>query len=327
MLMSALHLKEKAASPEELRFDMLPDEHDSVGPDQCLIEVKATGVNMSDVKAVLGQMPHAVWPRTPGRDYAGVVVKGPASLVGKEVWGSGGELGITRNGTHSKYVVVDASTVRAKPSTMTLLEAGALGVPFITAHEGLTRAGFPSKGAKSILVCGANGRVGQAAIQLASAQGLQVFGVERGTQEYRGHYSGAVDMVDPAAGLSQYIREKTQGAGVDLVFNTVGSPYFVEAHAAMGRNATQIFISTIERSVPFDIFQFFRAQHTFVGIDTLKLDTTACAAIFDQLSPGFEAGKLKPFAVPTSALFSLDKAADAYRAVYKGSPDRLVLQP
>jgi NADPH:quinone reductase len=324
--MSALHLKEKAASPEELRFDMLPDEQDSVGPDQCLIEVKATGVNMSDVKAVLGQMPHAVWPRTPGRDYAGVVVKGPAGLVGKEVWGSGGELGITRNGTHSKYVVVNASTVRAKPSTMSLLEAGALGVPFITAYEGLSRAGFP-KGAKSILVCGANGRVGQAAIQLASAQGLQVFGVERGTREYRGHSTVTVDMLDPAAKLSEYVRDKTEGAGVDIVFNTVGSPYFVEAHAAMGRNATQIFISTIERSVPFDIFQFFRAQHTFVGIDTLKLDTTACAGIFDKLAGGFESGKLKPFEVPSSAIFSLDKAADAYRAVYKGSPDRLVLQP
>jgi NADPH:quinone reductase-like Zn-dependent oxidoreductase len=325
--MSALHLKERAVSPEDLRFDMLPDVLDSVSPDECLVEVKATGVNMSDVKAVLGQMPHAVWPRTPGRDYAGVVVKGPSELLGKEVWGSGGELGITRNGTHANYVVVKASTVRVKPSTMSLLEAGALGVPFITAYEGLSRAGFPAKGAKSILVCGANGRVGQAAIQLASAQGLQVFGVERGTREYRGHATVTVDMVEPGAKLSEYVRDKTQGAGVDIVFNTVGSPYFVEAHAAMGRNATQIFISTIERSVPFDIFQFFRAQHTFVGIDTLKLDTTACAGIFDKLADGFESGKLKPFEVPGSARFSLEKAADAYRAVYKGSPDRLVLQP
>jgi NADPH:quinone reductase len=275
----------------------------------------------------LGQMPHAVWPRTPGRDYAGVVVKGPASLIGKEVWGSGGELGITRNGTHSKYVVVDASTVRPKPSTMTLLEAGALGVPFITAHEGLARAKFPSGGAKSILVCGANGRVGQAAIQLASAHGLQVFGIERTRQEYKGHSNVPVDMIGADAGISEYIRDKTQGQGVDLVFNTVGSPYFVEAHAAMARNATQIFISTIERSVPFDILQFFRAQHTFVGIDTLKLNTAACAAIFDHLSDGFESSKLKPFEVPESALFSLEHAADAYRAVYKGSRERLVLQP
>lgn len=325
--MSALHIKEKPASPEDIRFDLVPDDTTPIGLDQCLIEVKAAGVNMSDVKAALGQMPHAVWPRTPGRDYAGVVVKGPAALIGKEVWGSGGELGITRNGTHSRLVLVDALTVRVKPSTISLLQAGALGVPFVTAHEGLARAGFPGNGARSILVCGANGRVGQAAIQLASAHGLQIFGVERTTQEYRGHSNVPVDMIDASAGIAQYIRDTTQGRGVDLVFNTVGSPYFVEAHAAMAHNATQIFISTIDRSVPFDIFQFFRAQHTFVGIDTMKLNTAACAAIFDHLSDGFESRKLKPFEVPKSALFSLDNAADAYRAVYKGSRDRLVLQP
>jgi NADPH:quinone reductase len=54
-----------------------------------VIEIAAAGVNASDVKAVLGAMPHAIWPRTPGRDYSGVVVEGPADLIGKEVWGSG----------------------------------------------------------------------------------------------------------------------------------------------------------------------------------------------------------------------------------------------
>lgn len=325
--MSSLFIRDKASSPEALMFDLVDDVSHDVSADQCLIEVKAAGVNMSDAKAVMGQMPHAVWPRTPGRDYAGVVVKGPAELLGKEVWGSGGELGITRAGTHARLLVVDTATVRVKPAAMTLLEAGALGVPFITAHEGLVRAGFPNKEAKTILVCGANGRVGQAAIQLASAHGLQVFGVERGKEAYSGHASVEVDMIDPAVGIAQYIRDKTHGHGVDLVFNTVGSPYFVEAHEAMARNAVQVFISTIERSVPFDIFKFFRAQHSFFGIDTLKLDTHACAAIFDHLFDGFEAGKLKPFAVSQASVYELKDAADAYRAVYKGSPDRVVLKP
>jgi NADPH2:quinone reductase len=61
-----------------------------------IIEIAAAGVNPSDVKAVLGAMPQAIWPRTPGRDYSGVVVDGPADLIGKEVWGSGGELGPPR---------------------------------------------------------------------------------------------------------------------------------------------------------------------------------------------------------------------------------------
>src|SRR6266436_2012975 len=66
-----------------------------------LIEVRAAAVNPSDVKAATGLMPYAVFSRTPGRDYAGVVVDGPAGWVGREVFGSSGDLGIRRDGTHA----------------------------------------------------------------------------------------------------------------------------------------------------------------------------------------------------------------------------------
>src|SRR6476469_4494607 len=59
-----------------------------------LIEVKAAAVNPSDVKAATGLMPYVVFPRTPGRDYAGVVIDGPTEWVGREVFGSSGDLGI-----------------------------------------------------------------------------------------------------------------------------------------------------------------------------------------------------------------------------------------
>lgn len=68
-------------------------------------------------------MPHAVWPRTPGRDFAGVVVDGPADPLGREVWGSGGELGIRRGGGHTAYLVVDAAAVREKPAGISLVPA------------------------------------------------------------------------------------------------------------------------------------------------------------------------------------------------------------
>ena len=55
--------------------------------DKMVVEVSAAGVNPSDVKAALGAMPHAVWPRAPGRDWAGVVVAGPPALIGQEVRG------------------------------------------------------------------------------------------------------------------------------------------------------------------------------------------------------------------------------------------------
>jgi hypothetical protein len=89
----------------------------------------------------------------------------------------------------------------------------------------------------------------------------------------------------------------------------------------------QIFISTIERSVPFDIFAFYRGRHRFVGIDTLALDSGDCASIPDALRLGFEAGKLRPFPVLEANTYPLAHATEAYRAVLKGTPERVVLDP
>lgn len=293
-----------------------------------VIEIAAAGVNPSDVKAVLGAMPQAIWPRTPGRDYSGVVVDGPAELVGKEVWGSGGELGIRRDGTHARHLVIDASRVRTKPSTLSLREAGAVGVPFITAYEGLRQAGGVSEG-DVVVVFGGNGKVGQAAIQLATMAGAaQVFAVERDAEPFMGYATGPVEMLDASAiDAADHVRAKTGGHGADIVYNTVGSPYFGVANRTMAIKGRQIFVSTIERSVSFDILAFYRGRHTFVGIDTLALDSGECAAILDGLKAGFESGSLKPFTVRDDHVYPLGHAVEAYNAVLAGSRERIVLDP
>jgi NADPH:quinone reductase len=293
-----------------------------------VIEIAAAGVNPSDVKAVLGAMPQAIWPRTPGRDYSGVVVDGPAELVGKEVWGSGGELGIRRDGTHARHLVIDASRVRTKPSTLSLREAGAVGVPFITAYEGLRQAGCASEG-DVVLVFGGNGKVGQAAIQLATMAGAaQVFAVERDAEPFMGYATGPVEMLDASAiDAADHVRAQTGGHGADIVYNTVGSPYFEVANRAMAIKGRQIFVSTIERSVSFDILAFYRGRHTFVGVDTLALDSSECAAILDELKAGFESGSLKPFPVRDDHVYPLGRAVEAYNAVLAGSRERIVLDP
>ena len=97
---AAIRVEAKAASPETLDAALRLTEFDlrELPASSVVIEVRSAGVNLSDVKAVLGNMPHAVWPRTPGRDYAGVVIEGQRNLLGKEVWGSGGELGERERG-------------------------------------------------------------------------------------------------------------------------------------------------------------------------------------------------------------------------------------
>jgi NADPH2:quinone reductase len=327
---TAVRIEAKADGPEALDAALhltetgLPLE---VPDGSAVVEIRSAGVNPSDVKAVLGAMPHAVWPRTPGRDYAGVVVEGPRHLVGKEVWGSGGELGIRRDGTHARYLVLPAVNLREKPATVSLVEAGAVGVPFITAYEGLREAG-PVQPGDVVLILGANGKVGQAAIQLATAAGGRVFGVGRTPGLYRGHATGEVVMLAASEGdIAERVRDATGGHGADIIYNTVGSPYFEPACRAMAIRGRQIFISTIERTVPFNIFAFYRGRHHFIGIDTLQLNCADGAAVLDALRPGFESGALRPFPVLPANVFSLARAAEAYRSVLAGAPQRVVLDP
>jgi NADPH2:quinone reductase len=322
----AVTVKAKSANIDALELSFVEQSRPAIKAGECLVEVGSSGVNPSDVKAVLGFMPHAVWPRTPGRDYAGVVVDGPAALIGKKVWGSGGELGIRNNGAHANYVVVPVASVREKPAALSMDEAGAIGVPFVTAAEGLRRAGGAAEG-KVVLVLGANGQVGQAAIQLATLAGAQVFGVERNAQPYVGHANGNVTMIESADNLDNVVRDLTGGHGADIVFNTVGSPYFDRANRAMALRGTQIFISTIDRAVPFDILEFYRGQRTYVGVDTLALDSVEGAAILDSLAGSFERGALKPFPIVEDHVFPLAKAADAYRIVFNGAQHRVLLKP
>ncbi|HEY2048555.1 MAG TPA: zinc-binding alcohol dehydrogenase family protein [Caulobacteraceae bacterium] len=325
--MQRLRVYEKAADIGALKLALESWDPPAAGPGEAVVEIRASGVNPSDVKATLGAMPHAVWPRTPGRDWAGVVIDGPAELKGRAVWGSSGELGIRRDGGHASHLVLDVAQVRLKPETVSLSEAGAVGVPFVTAYEGLRRAGLPGAG-DVVLVLGANGKVGQATIQIATMLGATVFGVERWAEAYGGHASAPVRMIAAdAEDLAQVVRDETDGHGADIVFNTVGSPYFQKANAAMALRGRQIFISTIERPVPFDILEFYRGQRTYVGIDTLGMDGRDSAQILDALAPGFESRSLRPFPVLDAAVYPLERAKDAYAAVLSGARDRIVLAP
>src|ERR1700712_4734105 len=130
------------------------------GPDDVVVEVKAAGVNPSDVKAATGLMPYAVFPRTPGRDFAGSVIEGPPEWIGREVFGSSGDLGIRRDGSHATHLVVEAAALVEKPAAISMEEAAGIGVPFVTAIEGFRRVGGPSA-RDTGLIMGFNGKGGQ----------------------------------------------------------------------------------------------------------------------------------------------------------------------
>ena len=216
--------------------------------DEVLIELKAAAVNPSDVKAATGLMSYAVFPRTPGRDYAGIVIDGPAGMIGREVFGSSGDLGIRRDGTHATHLAVEADAVVEKPASLSWEQAAGLGVPFVTAMEGFRRAGMPRK-TETVLVMGVNGKVGQAAVQIATWHGARVVGVVRKNEPYQGHANSKVDVIDAStADIAARLREITDGKGADIVFNTVGDPYFQAAHQALAVRGRQILIAPSPRS-------------------------------------------------------------------------------
>jgi NADPH:quinone reductase len=294
---------------------------------EVLIEVRAAAVNPSDVKAATGLMAYAVFPRTPGRDYAGIVVDGPADLIGREVFGSSGDLGIRRDGTHATHLALEAEALVQKPKTLSWDEAAGIGVPFVTAMEGFRRAGMPNKD-ETVLVMGVNGKVGQAAVQIASWNGVRVIGVVRKNEPYEGHANSRVEVIDASTtDVATRVRELTGGKGADVVFNTVGDPYFQAAHKSLAVRGRQILIAAIDRMVQFNILEFYRGQHTYVGIDTLGLSSTATGAVLRELGPGFASGHLKPFPINGSAVYPLEDAKAAFVAVAGSSRNRVILRP
>jgi NADPH:quinone reductase len=294
---------------------------------QVLIEVKAAAVNPSDVKAATGLMAYAVFPRTPGRDYAGIVVDGPKGTIGREVFGSSGDLGIRRDGTHATHLAVDADAAVEKPKGISWEEAAGIGVPFVTAIEGLRRAGMPKDG-ETVLVFGVNGKVGQAAVQIASWHGARVVGVVRKSEAYEGHTNSPVEVIDASAtDVATRVRELTGGRGADIVFNTVGDPYFQAAHKSLAIRGREILIAAINPVVQFNILEFYRGQHTYVGIDTLGLSSSMTGAVLRELGPGFASGHLKPFPILPNAIYPLDEAKSAFLAVAGSARDRIILRP
>ena len=299
----------------------------SRGENDLLIEVKAAAVNPSDVKAATGLMPYAVFPRTPGRDYAGVVIDGPQGWIGREVFGSSGDLGIRRDGTHATHLVVEAEAVVEKPKGISWEEAAGIGVPFVTAMEGLRRAGIPKAG-ETVLVHGRQrqGRAGGGADRdLARragdrrrAQGRVV----RGAFQFagRGHrrLRDRCRFACPRTHRRQGRRHRLQHGRRSL---------FRGRAQIAGLRGRQILIAAVDRIVPFNILEFYRGQHTYVGIDTLGLSSVATGAVLRELGPGFAGGHLKPFPIKPNAIYPLEQAKAAFIAVAGSSRDRVILRP
>ena len=196
------------------------------GKGQVLIKIKASGVNPLDMKIKKGQAAHAQvkLPAILGIDMAGIVETVGEDITafkpGDEVYGMTGGVGGVP-GSLAEYAAVDANLLAIKPKNLSMREAAALPLIFITAWEGLVDRANVLEG-KTVLVHGGAGGVGHIAIQIAKAKRATVFStVDPSKYELIKNY-GAVPIDYTSLTVEEYIQKYTNGEGFDIVFDTLG---------------------------------------------------------------------------------------------------------
>jgi len=302
--------------PSVLHVTDLPDPTETAA--EAVIRVEAASVNPSDVKNVAGGMEWTVLPRTPGRDFAGVVISGPPEWQGAAVWGTGGDTGFTRDGSHAQLMSVPVEALVRKPERLSFDEASTVGVNFVVAWYGLVETAQLAAGG-----------VGGAVAQIARAIGAEVIGVDR---RRPGPDTAAAVVIDdfvtfePSAQVGAAIKELTGGKGVDVVYDAVGGVTTADALAALAHLGRLVVISVVgSRTVDIDLLDLYHNETRIFGTDSTKLTVVDSARRLEQMAAYFESGEFAP--LPIAATYSLDDAAAAYQAVADHTVGRVVIRP
>jgi NADPH:quinone reductase len=290
-----------------------------------LVRVTAASINPSDVKNVAGAAKQTTLPRIPGRDYAGVVEAGPAAWIGAEVWGTGGDAGFTRDGTHAELIAVPVESLRRKPDALSFDQAASVGVNYMAASGGIEAAGL--RAGETVLLIGAGGGVGSAAAQIARRLGARVIGADRHAPHPDAPiHAVAEKLIIGAEDLPAEVRAATGGKGADVVFDLVGGVMFRSAVNSLALRGRLVEIAaTGQREVSFDLADFYHNESRLFGVDTLKRDLTASAEVLEALTPGFVVRDYR--AAPITETCGLGEAQEAYRKVAAGAAGRIVLRP
>lgn len=297
------------------------------GAGEVLVEVHAAAINPSDISSAEGRFEHAILPRILGRDFAGRVADGPPELLGVEVYGSGGDLGISRDGTHTEFVALPRDAMAVRPTNLSFEQAAAVGVPFVTAWTAMITTGQLTAG-EWVVVSGAAGAVGGAATQLAVARGGRVMALVRDDVEAERldrqqiaavAHSDRKDLVD-------VVRATTGGRGADLGLNGVGAAIFQPMLDALTNGGALVVYSAAGgREVTLDLLAFYHRRLRLLGIDTVAENAVRCAKILAELTPLFQSAALRP--LPIVERYPLSEAASAYARVAAGAPGKIVLIP
>ncbi|PYI75077.1 MAG: NADPH:quinone reductase, partial [Verrucomicrobia bacterium] len=202
--------------PEVLRLEEVPAPRPGAG--QVLVRMHAIGVNPVETyirSGTYARLPEL--PYTPGNDGAGVIEQVGSDVnefkAADRVYTAG-----SISGTYAEFVLCKTEQVHRLPANVSFAQGAAMGTPYATAYRGLFQRADARPG-ETVLVHGASGGVGTAAVQLARARGLRVFGTA-GSDEGRklAREQGAHEVFDHRApDHFEHVMKATGGRGVDVI--------------------------------------------------------------------------------------------------------------
>jgi len=308
---------------EDAVFEAAEVEKPIAGPGHVLVKISASSVNTVDtmIRTMGKELPLS--PDTPailGMDFAGTIEAVGDGVtdysVGDEVYGCAGGLA-DLPGTLAQYMVADCDLVAKKPSNLSMREAAALPLVAITAYEGLMRAGI--KAGQKVLVHGGSGGVGHVALQLAKHFGADVYSTGGGeTQLQLIEQLGATGINYKTESVEQYVAKHTDGAGFDIVFDSVGGANLTnsfEAARLNGQVATTVSMCELDLTPAH--FKGLSLHVVFMLIPMLhNFHREDHGEILSKLAEIVDAGGLKP--VLDENQYSLGQAGEAHARLESG---------
>jgi len=295
--------------PEVLKLEDLPDQ--TAGPGQVVVRIHAAGVNPVDAYIRAGR--HAVrppLPYTPGMDAAGLI-----ESVGEGVtrFKEGDRVYTARtvSGSYAQKALCLDSQVHALAERVSFEQGAAVGIPYATAYRGLFQRANAKPG-EVVLIHGASGGVGTAAVQLARAGGLTVIGTggtERGRALVAGQ--GAHHVLDHSS--PDYLEEigrLTSGRGVDVILEMLANVNLAKDLGLLAQRGRVVVIGS-RGTIEIDPRAAMTKDASILGMSLLHASADELASVHAALVAGLENGTLRPVVGQTMPLAEAPRAHEA----------------
>ncbi len=309
--------------PEVLRLEEVPTPQP--GPGEVLVRMHAIGVNPVETYIRAGKYARLpALPYTPGNDGAGVVEQIGDSVTrfkpGDRVYTAG-----SISGTYAEFALCKTEQVHQLPANASFAQGAAMGTPYATAYRGLFQRADAKPG-ETVLVHGASGGVGTAAVQLARACGLRVFGTAGSDQGRKlAREQGAHEVFDHRApDQFEQIMKATDGRGVDVIVELLANVNLAKDLTILAKSGRVAIIGSRGR-VEIDPRDAMQRDADLRGMVLPNTPPAEMASIHAALVAGLEKGTLRPV---IGKEFPLAEAAEAHRAVMEsGAFGKIVLLP